>query len=64
MIELDILSRIKAQCIQHPRKSHILGLLYEFERQGPIGSHLCLVFKAMGPDLSIYRRLFPGRRIP
>lgn len=62
--ELDILDRIKAQCIQHPGKSHILGLLDEFEHHGPNGCHVCLVFKAMGQDLSIYRRLFPGRRIP
>ncbi|KAK3944416.1 kinase-like domain-containing protein [Diplogelasinospora grovesii] len=62
--ELDILKHIKAQHIQHPGKGHLLGLLDEFEHHGPNGNHVCLVFKAMGPDLSKYRRLFPNIRIP
>ncbi|CRK18647.1 hypothetical protein BN1708_012411, partial [Verticillium longisporum] len=62
--ELDILKRIKAQHIQHAGKCHILGLLDDFEHHGPNGNHVCLVFKAMGPDLSKYRRLFPHLRIP
>ncbi|KAH7133707.1 kinase-like domain-containing protein [Dactylonectria macrodidyma] len=64
IFELDILKNIKAQQIQHPGRGHILGLLDDFEHHGPNGNHACLVFKAMGPDLSEYRRLFPHLRIP
>ncbi|KAK4041449.1 Serine/threonine-protein kinase [Parachaetomium inaequale] len=63
--ELDILGHIKAQSqtTPNPGSSHILGLLDMFEHVGPHGNHLCLVFKAMGPDMSRYRRLFPKQRI-
>ncbi|SPQ22208.1 1c17f1d4-95d7-478a-8e76-adfc9a26f8ae [Thermothielavioides terrestris] len=62
--ELDILRQIKAQTTPHPGSNHILPLLDQFEHQGPNGKHVCLVFKAMGPDIQRYRRLFPRLRIP
>lgn len=62
--ELSILEHIKAKGFSNPGASHVLGLLDHFRHQGPNGGHVCLVFKAMGPDLVTYRRLFPRRRIP
>ncbi|POR39117.1 Uncharacterized protein TPAR_00676 [Tolypocladium paradoxum] len=62
--ELDILKHIRTQNKPHPGASHILGLLDEFSHNGPNWNHVCLVFKAMGPDMSTYRRLFPNLRIP
>jgi len=62
--ELDILEHIKITDGSKKGASHILGLLDHFRHRGPHGDHLCLVFKAMGPDLTGYRRLFPGLRIP
>ncbi|EFY93145.1 serine protein kinase Sky1 [Metarhizium acridum CQMa 102] len=62
--ELGILRRIRAQNSSNPGATHILGPLDNFEHNGPNGNHVCLVFKAMGPDMSKYRRLFPKLRIP
>ncbi|RDA96126.1 hypothetical protein CP533_1750 [Ophiocordyceps camponoti-saundersi (nom. inval.)] len=62
--ELDILMQLKAQIASSPGAAHILGLLDKFEHRGPNGNHVCLVFKAMGPELSRLRRLFPGLRLP
>ncbi|KIH93550.1 protein kinase domain-containing protein [Sporothrix brasiliensis 5110] len=47
-----------------PRGKHVLGLLDTFKHDGPNGQHVCLVFKAMGPNLSQLRDLFPRRRLP
>ncbi|KPI35537.1 Serine/threonine-protein kinase SRPK [Cyphellophora attinorum] len=62
--ELSILEHIKSINELHPGEAHVLGLLDHFKHEGPHGSHLCLVFKAMGPSLIEYRRLFPLLRIP
>ncbi|KAI1735516.1 kinase-like protein [Xylaria scruposa] len=59
--ELEVLKRITSR---HAESHHVLGLLDEFRLAGPNGKHVCLVAKAMGPDLSKYRKLFPRRRIP
>src|SRR4051812_6196005 len=62
--ELDILGHIKSQTPSpHLGSGHILGLSDKFVHHGPHGNHLCLVFKAMGPEMSKYRRLFPKQRI-
>ncbi|KAF4448913.1 Sterigmatocystin 8-O-methyltransferase [Fusarium austroafricanum] len=39
--------------------NHVLGLLDNFEQTGPNGQHACIIFKAMGPDLSRYRSYLP-----
>ncbi|KAI9739551.1 MAG: hypothetical protein M1834_006267 [Cirrosporium novae-zelandiae] len=62
--ELSILEHIKTTNPSNPGAKHILGLLDHFQHQGPHGEHLCLVFKAMGPDLRTYLWLFPERIIP
>lgn len=64
IFELSILEHIKSTDGSNPDASHILGLLDHFRHRGPQGDHLCLIFKAMGPDLMAYRRLFPELRIP
>ncbi|KAK3940663.1 kinase-like domain-containing protein, partial [Diplogelasinospora grovesii] len=64
IFELNILKHIRAQTDPHPGAKHIPGLLNHFRHHGPNGEHVCLVFKAMGPNLSRYRRLFPKLRIP
>ncbi|WQF87738.1 Putative protein kinase [Colletotrichum destructivum] len=66
--ELEILMRLKASCtaspISPPGAAHVLGLLDQFEHRGPHGNHVCLVVKAMRPDLSRFRRLFPDLKLP
>lgn len=62
--ELDILEHIRIKDGSKHGASHILGLLDHFRHRGPHGDHLCLIFKAMGPDLTVYRRLFPDLRVP
>ncbi|KAI0841440.1 kinase-like protein [Hypoxylon sp. FL0890] len=66
--ELDILRCMASKTTQspdiEPGSDRILGLLDEFQHSGPNGKHVCLVFMPMGPNLSIYRRLFPKLRIP
>ncbi|KAI1361335.1 serine protein kinase Sky1 [Xylaria arbuscula] len=60
-LELEVLKQITTR---HTESHHVLGLLDEFRLAGPNGQHVCLVVKAMGPDLSKYRKLFPRKRIP
>ena len=62
--ELKILRHLRRQESEDPGASKILGLLDEFKHPGPNGNHTCLVLKAMGPDMSKYRRLFLNLRIP
>ncbi len=62
--EIDILKHIRNEAVCDPRGVHVLQLLDSFQHDGPNGAHACLVFPAMGPDMSKYRRLFPGLRIP
>ncbi len=62
--ELAILRHIRTKGNPDPGTSHILGLLDEFEHRGPNGNHVCIVSRAMGPDMAKYRRLFPKARIP
>lgn len=65
--ELEILKHVTIQAGESPKvagSQHVLGLLDEFRHNGPNGQHVCLVFKAMGPDLSKYRRMFPRLAIP
>ncbi|TWU74168.1 hypothetical protein ED733_000552 [Metarhizium rileyi] len=50
--EIDILRHIRSDTTPDTGKLHILQLLDNFEHQGPNGNHVCLVFQAMGPDMS------------
>ncbi|KAF5121855.1 SRSF protein kinase 3 [Metarhizium anisopliae] len=62
--EIDILKHIRSEIASDPGRHHILQLLDNFKHDGPNGNHACLVFPAMGPDMSKYRRLSPNLRIP
>lgn len=62
--ELDILKHLRRHDASNFGANHLLGLLDEFEHHGPHGNHVCFVFKAMGPDMTKYRRLFPKPKIP
>lgn len=64
IFELSILQHIKNTDLSNPGANHILGLLDSFRHQGPYGEHVCLIFKAMGPDLAFYRRIFLKKQIP
>jgi serine/threonine-protein kinase SRPK3 len=64
IFELSILEHIRVKDVLDPGINHILGLIDSFRHHGPHGEHICLVFKAMGPDLAIYRKLFPQLQIP
>lgn len=61
--ELDILHQISTR-LENQGTLHILRLIDEFKHHGPNGVHVCLVFKAMGPDLAKYRQLFPNAKLP
>lgn len=61
---MDILREIRSKGVGTSGSQHVLGLVDNFEHVGPNGKHVCLVFKAMGPDMSKFRRLFPRSRIP
>ncbi|KAI0109230.1 serine kinase [Nemania sp. FL0031] len=65
--ELDILRHLASMAAKSPGNlgaNHIMGLQDEFEHPGPNGSHVCLVFKPMGPDMSHYRKLFSRAKLP
>jgi serine/threonine-protein kinase SRPK3 len=62
--ELAILEHIKCTDASNQGARHVISLLDNFRHKGSHGDHLCLVFKAMGPNLSAYRRRFQQLRIP
>ncbi|KAJ5008216.1 Serine/threonine-protein kinase SRPK [Colletotrichum sp. SAR 10_66] len=62
--ELDILLKVTSKSATNPGTAHVLGLLDHFEHRGPNGDHLCLVSKPMGPNMSVFRTLFPKAKIP
>lgn len=67
--ELDMLRHIQSRSQNAGHGSvtgseKIMGLMDEFSHTGPNGRHACLVFKAMGPDMSHFRGLFPNPKIP
>lgn len=62
--EIDLLKCIREKATSCRGKSPILQMLDGFWHTGPNGTHACLVFPAMGPDMAEYRQLFPDRRIP
>ncbi|KAJ3493433.1 hypothetical protein NLG97_g4736 [Lecanicillium saksenae] len=64
IFEIDILKHMRCLAADEPGARHILQLLDNFQHDGPNGTHACLVFPAMGPDVTNYSQLFPKRRIP
>ena len=61
-LELDMLHKVPSQSGSRSSEN-ILRLLDEFSHEGSNGGHICLIFEAMGPDLSRYRKLFPDVKI-
>ncbi|OJD14707.1 CMGC/SRPK protein kinase [Emergomyces pasteurianus Ep9510] len=48
--ELAMLLKLSTSDLDHPGKMHVIELLDYFEHNGPNGTHLCLVFRAMISD--------------
>ena len=50
---------------EHPGSNHIVQLVDNFEQNGPNGTHSCLVFEPLGPNIQnvIYDE-FEDRRLP
>lgn len=60
--ELETLKKLK---FRHPRLKHTVHLLDTFTLKGPNGSHNCLVYELLGPNITdTIEAQFPGRRLP
>lgn len=47
--ELQIMREL---ALYHPSSKHVVQLLDDFELTGPNGSHQCLVYELLGPNIS------------
>lgn len=56
-IELKVLQYLMERRSDHPGREHIAFPLDHFRLDGPNGSHICLVFPFLGPDLSAQGRI-------
>ncbi|BFZ57240.1 serine/threonine protein kinase, CMGC [Savitreella phatthalungensis] len=57
------------QCVaeanpDHPGYAHVVGLLDQFEHEGPNGRHVCMVFEVLGENLLGLIRRYEHRGIP
>jgi serine/threonine-protein kinase SRPK3 len=50
--EIKIYNRLADDTEHHPGRPYVLPLKDHFNIQGPNGTHLCLVYEAMGPSVS------------
>ncbi|KAL9129172.1 MAG: hypothetical protein Q9217_002312 [Psora testacea] len=50
--ELSILNRLSQDASSNPESKYVMNLLGNFKQNGPNGTHLCLVFEAMGPNVA------------
>lgn len=49
----------------HPRLKHVVHLLDDFNLNGPNGTHNCLVYELLGPNVSdALDAHFPAGRLP
>ena len=48
--ELDVFQYLTKSKLPHPGKEQVIGLLDNFEHEGPNGTHLCLVLPVMLSD--------------
>lgn len=49
----------------HPRLKHTVQMLDDFDLKGPNGSHKCLVYELLGPNIpDVIDTHFPGGRLP
>ncbi|TVY51582.1 Serine/threonine-protein kinase SRPK [Lachnellula cervina] len=58
IFELEILRHLRNADIEHPGYKYISSLEDSFTHEGPNGSHVCLIFKVMGENLSTFRYWF------
>ena len=54
IFEIEILKHLRMADPNHKGYSYINHLLDQFEHEGPNGTHVCLVFEAMGMSLQGY----------
>ncbi|KAI9035636.1 protein kinase [Aspergillus affinis] len=60
--ELQIMKELASH---HPRPKHTVHLLDDFDIRGPNGSHKCLVYELLGPNIpDTIDAHFPGGRLP
>ena len=56
---------MKELASHHPRPKHTVHLLDDFHIRGPNGSHKCLVYELLGPNIpDTIDAHFPGGRLP
>jgi len=63
IFELEILQHLRKADIEHPGYKYISSLEDSFTHEGPNGSHVCLIFKVMGENLSTFRYWFGSGQI-
>ncbi|KAJ9203259.1 hypothetical protein DTO164E3_2730 [Paecilomyces variotii] len=60
--ELDIMKKLASI---HPSPQHVIGMLDDFNLEGPNGTHKCLVFELLGPNIpDMIDARFPDGRLP
>ncbi|KAL8689210.1 MAG: hypothetical protein Q9224_004693 [Gallowayella concinna] len=62
--EIRLLDRLSNQTSDHAGKTHIVHLWDHFQHQGPNGTHNCLVFELLGPNVVSRAARFRGDRLP
>ncbi|KAL8838478.1 MAG: hypothetical protein Q9176_005030 [Flavoplaca citrina] len=62
--EVRILEHLSQGPASHPGKKHIIQLLDRFEHTGPNGTHPCLVFEPLGPNVLSKAELYTSNRLP
>ncbi|KAJ5824273.1 hypothetical protein N7447_006613 [Penicillium robsamsonii] len=59
------LQTLKVLASHHPRPKHTVHMLDDFDLEGPNGSHKCLVYELLGPNVpDIIDANFPNGRLP
>jgi serine/threonine-protein kinase SRPK3 len=62
--EIKLLERIATANPGHPGRQHIVSLLDHFEHKGPNGTHICLVFEALGESILSTIKRYQYRGLP
>jgi serine/threonine-protein kinase SRPK3 len=62
--EIKLLERIANANPAHPGRQHIVSLLDHFEHRGPNGTHICLVFEALGESVLSTIKRYQYRGLP
>jgi serine/threonine-protein kinase SRPK3 len=62
--EIKLLEKIAGANPSHPGRQHIVSLLDHFEHSGPNGTHICLVFEALGESVLSTIKRYQYRGLP